>query len=202
MEVMTMEIIMSLALGVGLAAAAGFRIFVPFTFLSVASLAGMVELAPGWEWIGTYPALLVFGAATLVEILAYYFPWLDNLLDTIAVPVAVVAGTVVTASVVTELSPLLTWTLAIIAGGGAAGMIQSGTTLLRSLSSVSTLGTGNFALSTAEWIAATLFSLLALLLPILAAALALALIIMAVRRLRGRARPDRTVRNLPASHSR
>lgn len=189
---MTWEIIISMALGIGLAAAVGFRVFVPFTFLSMASLSGMVELSPSWMWIGTYPALITFGVATLIEILAYYIPWLDNLLDSIAVPVAVIAGAIITASVTTEVSPLLSWTLAIIVGGGAAGAVQTGTTFVRGLTSIGTLGTGNFVVSTGEWIAATLLSLLALLLPIFAAAAALILIFLVVRRLRNSRRARTT----------
>ncbi|MEX1020111.1 MAG: DUF4126 domain-containing protein [Litorilinea sp.] len=187
-----MEILVTLALGIGLASASGFRIFVPFTFLSMAALAGMVELSPTWDWIGTYPALITFSIATLLEITAYYIPWLDNLLDTVAVPAAIVAGSVVTASVTTELSPLLTWTLAIIVGGGAAGVVQAGTTVLRSLSSVGSLGTGNFIVATSEWVAATIFALLAILLPIFAALSALVIVILILRRLRRGRRPQHT----------
>jgi hypothetical protein len=186
------EIVVSLALGIGLAAAVGFRVFVPFVFLSMSALAGFVELSPTWEWIGTYPALITFSVATVLEIGAYYVPWLDNLLDSIAVPAAVVAGAVITASVTTEMSPLLTWTLAIIVGGGAAGIVQTGTTLVRGLSSFGTLGTGNFAVSTGEWIAASLLSLLSLLLPLLAALLVFLLIIFVVRRLVARRRNSAT----------
>lgn len=183
------EIVISLALGIGLAAAVGFRVFVPFTFLSVAAMAGMVELSPGWAWIGTYPALLTFGVATVIEILAYYIPWVDNLLDTIAVPVAIVAGAIITASVTTETSPIISWTLAIIVGGGAAGIVQSGTTLIRSLSSIGTFGTGNFAVSTTEWVAATFMSIFALLLPVLAGAAVIGLLVLILRRMRAGRRP-------------
>lgn len=186
-----MEILVSLALGIGLAAASGFRIFVPFTFLSMAAIAGMVELSPTWDWIASYPALITFGIATLLEILAYYVPWLDNLLDTIAVPAAIVAGAVISASVATDMSPLLTWTLAIIIGGSAAGIVQTGTTLLRGISSISSLGTGNVVVATGEWIAATILALLALLLPIFAALAGLVLIAFILRRLfRLRTRPQ------------
>mgnify|MGYP002682636025 CR=1 FL=1 len=111
---MELELLLSIALGVGLAAACGFRIFVPFTVMSVAALGGYLDLSPTFAWIGTYPALAAFGTATVLEVLAYYIPWLDNLLDTIATPTAVIAGTVATASVVTDMSPLLTWVLAVI----------------------------------------------------------------------------------------
>src|SRR5262245_45624492 len=122
-----MELALSICLGIGLAAACGFRVFVPLLGVSMAALAGHVQLAEGVAWVGTWPALVCFLTATILEIGAYYIPWLDNLLDTIATPAAVVAGTIAMGSVVTDMSPLLKWTLALIAGGGTAGLIQSAT---------------------------------------------------------------------------
>src|SRR6267378_5007073 len=116
-----METLMSICLGIGLSAACGFRVFVPLLIMSIASLSGHLSLAHGFEWIGSYPALISFSVATCLEIAGYYIPWLDHLLDTMATPAAIVAGTIVTASMMTDVSPLLKWTLAIIAGGGAAG---------------------------------------------------------------------------------
>ena len=116
----SMETLLSICVGIGLSAACGFRIFVPLLVMSVASLTGHLTLAQGFEWVGSYPALVAFAVATCVEIAGYYVPWVDNLLDTIATPAAIIAGTLMTASLVTDLSPFLKWTLAIIAGGGVA----------------------------------------------------------------------------------
>jgi hypothetical protein len=124
--------------------------------MSVASMAGHLHLSPGFEWIGTPPAFLCFLAATSVEIVAYYVPWLDNLLDTIATPAAIVAGSITLAAtiaptpMVSEMSPLLRWSLAIIAGGSIAGIIQLGTVTLRGASTLTTAGLGNFVVSTLE----------------------------------------------------
>jgi hypothetical protein len=182
----TFEILLSLAIGIGLSAACGFRVFVPFLVMSVAAQAGYLELNSGWEWIGSYPALIAFAIASVLEIVAYYVPWLDNFLDTIATPAAVVAGVVATASVVSGMSPFLTWTLAAIAGGGAAGIIQSGTVFLRSISSASTLGMGNFAVASSEFAGSFALSVLALLLPWLTLLLVLLLIVWLWRRLHRR----------------
>ncbi len=154
-------------MGIGLSAACGFRIFVPLLALNVAALTGYLQLASGFEWIGSYPATIAFGTATLLEILAYYTPWLDHLLDIVASPAALVAGTLATASLVTEVSPFLKWTLAIIAGGGVAGIIQGATVALRTKSSALTGGLGNPLLSTGEAVGAIVTSLLAILVPIL-----------------------------------
>lgn len=173
----TFEILLSLALGIGLSAACGFRVFVPFLVMSIAAQAGYLELASGWEWIGTLPAIIAFAIAAILEVVAYYVPWLDNFLDSVATPAAVVAGVVATASVVSGMSPFLTWTLAAIAGGGAAGIIQSSTVLLRGMSSMTTMGTGNFAVASTEFVGSVLFSVLALLLPWITLALVIVLIV-------------------------
>ena len=187
----TLELLLSIAIGVGLAAAVGFRVFVPFTIISLAALSGTLDLAPGFEWIGAYPALLAFGVATVIEIAAYYVPWLDNLLDSIATPAAIVAGAVITASVVGDVSPLLRWSLAAIAGGGVAATVQAGTVLLRGTSSAVTGGLGNFAVSSAELLGAVLTSTVAIFLPVVAAVGVLLLLWVVVQRLRRRSEPQR-----------
>jgi hypothetical protein len=158
--------LVSIALGVGLSAACGFRVFVPLLVMSVASLTGHLHLSQGFAWIGTYPALIAFATATVAEIAAYYIPWLGHFLDSVASPAAVIAGTVATASVVTELSPLLRWVLALIAGGGAAGIIQSGTVGLRLKSTALTGGLGNPIVSTAELLGSTVTAILAIIIPV------------------------------------
>lgn len=163
-----MEWLLSICLGLGLSAACGFRIFVPMLGLSIAAQTGYLDLANGFEWIGSLPALVCFSVATVLEIAAFYVPWVDNALDSIATPAAVVAGTILTASVVTDMSPLLQWSVAIIAGGGSAGLVQTGTVLVRGASTATTGGAGNFVVSTFEWFGALCTTLLAIILPIVA----------------------------------
>src|SRR6266478_8524849 len=131
-----METLLSICVGIGLSAACGFRVFVPLLVMSIAALCGHLTLAHGFEWIGTYPAVVAFAVATCLEIAGYYIPWVDHLLDTIATPAALVAGTLVTASAVTDISPFLKWTLAVIAGGGSAGLVQGATVIMRGASTV------------------------------------------------------------------
>lgn len=186
-----LELLLSLSLGVGLAAACGFRIFVPFLVMSIAAQSGHLNLAPSWEWISSWPALAILAVATLLEVTAYYIPWLDNLLDTIATPAAVVAGIVAGAAVITGMSPLLTWTLAAIAGGGVAGIVQASTVLLRGMSTTTTLGGGNAVVASSELAGAVGMTLLAILLPglaLLAVLLGLFWIAHRLRRLRVAAR--------------
>ncbi len=161
-----METILSIAMGIGLSAACGFRVFVPFLVINIATLTGYLQLSPDFEWIGSYPATIAFGTATFFEILAYYTPWLDHVLDLITLPAAIVAGTILTASFVTEVSPFLKWTLAIIAGGGTAAITQGATVALRVKSTTLTGGMGNPLISTAEGVGSVITSLLAILIPI------------------------------------
>ena len=162
------ETVLAICVGIGLSAACGFRVFVPLLVTSLAAHSGHLHLGQNFQWLGTTPALVTFSLATVLEIVAYYVPWLDHLLDTIAAPAAVIAGTVITASVVADVSPFLRWTLAVIAGGGSAGIVQGTTMLARGLSLAGTGGLANPLVSTAELGGAVATSVLALVLPVLA----------------------------------
>jgi hypothetical protein len=158
-----MDTVLSICIGVGLAAACGFRIFVPLLIMSIASFSGHLTLAPSFAWIGTQPALITLAIATALEIVAYYVPWLDNFLDSIATPSAIVAGTIVTASMVTGVDPYFKWMLAVIAGGGAAGLVQSATVATRAVSTAVTGGLTNFVVSTSELFMSALTAILSVL---------------------------------------
>jgi hypothetical protein len=181
LDAMDADLLLPLALGIGLAAATGFRVFLPLLIMGLAVRGEYLPVSAGFEWVATTPALLMFGVAAIVEIIAYYVPVLDNLLDGIAGPLAVGAGIAVTASVLGDVPPMWKWTLAIIAGGGAAAATQGATTMLRGTSTVFTGGLGNPALATAEILGALLLSLLAILLPYLAALAAVIFIIITWR---------------------
>jgi hypothetical protein len=175
------EITLSILIAIGLAAACGFRVFIPFLIMSIAAMSGHLTLTPTFEWIGTMPALIAFGAAAALEIAAYYIPWLDNLLDTIATPAAIVAGVIVTASVVVDVSPLLRWTLAVVAGGGIAGAVQAGTVALRGASTATTGGVANPVVSTGEAAGSAVTGTLAVIWPVAAVALVVILLLLIVR---------------------
>lgn len=177
------EAVLSVMLGIGLAAACGFRIFVPLLVMSIAATAGHLQLSEGFAWIGTWPALIAFAVATALEIAAYYIPWLDNLLDTVATPAAVVAGVIVVAACVTDMSPYLKWTLAVIAGGGAAGAVQALTVTGRAASTATTGGAANPVVSTVETGSAAALSTVSVLVPVLAAAVVLTVLGLLVRRI-------------------
>ena len=135
-----METLLGIAIGIGLSAACGFRVFVPLLVMNLMALGGYLHLSPGFAWIGSHYATMAFATATILEVIGYYVPWVDHLLDIVATPAAVIAGTVATASMVVDLSPFLKWTLSLIAGGGIAGLVQGTTSALRVKSSLSTAG--------------------------------------------------------------
>ncbi|WP_339751760.1 DUF4126 domain-containing protein [uncultured Winogradskyella sp.] len=165
---MTIETVLSMFLGIGLAASVGFRVFLPLFALSLAAYFNVWELNESWLWIGSTTALITLGIATLVEIVAYYIPVVDNLLDTIAIPLATIAGTAVIVSTVADLSPVITWALAIIAGGGTAAAVKSSTSATRLGSTVSTAGIANPVVSTIETGTSIVMSIVSIFLPMLA----------------------------------
>ena len=168
---MNFETILSICLGIGLASASGFRVFLPMFALSLASYFNIIPLNESWAWIGGIPALISFGVAMIFEIFGYYIPFVDNLLDTVATPLAAVAGFIIMASTVVDISPTMTTILAIIAGSGSASAMQGLTTTTRLASSVKTAGIGNPVVSTAETGTAITLSSLAIFLPIVAVVL-------------------------------
>jgi hypothetical protein len=189
------ETLVSILIGVGLAAACGLRVFVPLLVLSVAARSGHVPLSQDFSWIASTPALVALATATVLEVSAYYVPWLDHVLDAIGTPAAVLAGVIATAAVVGDLPPVLRWSLAVVAGGGLAGTVQGATVLARLKSGVTTGGMANPVVATGELLGSTVTSVLAVVLPLLAFALvvAMVLVVFAVTRrvLFGRSRARR-----------
>ena len=180
-----METFFSILIGLGLSAACGFRVFVPLLVMSLASRAevGRLVLGDGFAWIGSDTALIAFSAATLLEIAGYYIPWVDNLLDAVATPTAIIAGILVSASALTDVSPFLKWSLAILAGGGTTAMVQGRTATARQVSSFTTGGLGNPLVATIEAGGSAILAVLAITLPVLAILLVFGLLFFAVRRL-------------------
>lgn len=114
------DLALSIVLGVALAAATGFRIFLPMLIVSAAAYGGHLHLDESFARLGSPSALIMLSVAALVEVAAYYVPVVDNLLDIVATPAAFVAGTIVSAAVMIDAPPMVKWTAAVIAGGGVA----------------------------------------------------------------------------------
>lgn len=173
--------LVAVPLGIGIAAATGFRVFLPLLALGLAGRFEIVPLADSFQWLADTGTLLALGVAALAEIAAYYLPGVDHLLDGLAGPAALVAGAVSVAAVMTDVPPALKWTVAIIAGSGSAGLVQGATTLLRAKSGLTTGGLGNPVVATGELGGAIGLSALAIFLPILALVAVVALVYVAFR---------------------
>ncbi len=177
-----MDIALGILLGIGLAASCGFRVFVPMLVTSVVSLLGYIKLSPGFEWMGSWIAFAAFLIATIVEIAAFYIPWLDNALDTVSGPLAMIAGTVLTASFLTETTPLIQWALGIIVGGGTAGIVKVGASAARLTSTATTGGMANAVVATTENVMSVVLSILSFIIPVVTAFVVFLIIIYLVRK--------------------
>ena len=176
-----MTLLLAVAAGLALAAAAGLRIFVPLLAVSLAGYTGHTALTPGTAWLATLPALVALSVAVLLEVAAYFIPALDHLLDALGAPVAVAAGVLVSASMFVDIPPLLRWVLAVIGGGGSAGLVHGAAALLRLKGAAVSGGALNPAVAGAELGGAVTIALLALLVPLLALLLAIALAVLLLR---------------------
>jgi hypothetical protein len=179
-----MTVILSLMLGLALATAAGLRVFVPLLIASLAARADVIEPAAGFAWLGSDAALILLATATAVEVVAYMIPWVDHVLDVIATPAAAICGTLLMAAVVVDLPEALRWTLAIVAGGGAAGLVQGASMGVRTGSTASTGGLANPVVSGAETVGASVIGGVGVVAPALGFALAVVMLVMVVRALR------------------
>ncbi len=181
-SVLTPETLLGIAVGLGLAAAAGFRVFVPLLVASLAARTGMLTLGPEYGWLSSTLAIAALSTATLLEIGAYSVPWLDQLLDVVATPAALLAGMLATAAVVVDVPPALSWAL-VLMGAGAAGLTQGATVLTRLKSTTVTSGVANPFVSMAELVGAVITSLLAIFLPVVALVMLAFLLVVMTRRL-------------------
>jgi hypothetical protein len=180
----SLHALFSIALGIGLAAATGFRVFVPLLVAGLAARTGYIPLTDSFAWLQSTPALIALATAATLETLAFYIPGVDHLLDVLAGPLAIVAGVVASASVMVDLPAEVKWPIAIIAGGGIAGLTKTGAALFRVKSTALTGGLGNPVVSTAETASAATISILAILAPIACFVAAIVLVVYLFRRLR------------------
>jgi hypothetical protein len=176
---------LSIALGVGLAAATGFRVFVPLLIAGIAARAEFIPLSDGFQWLASTPALLTLGTAALFETLAYYIPGVDHALDLFAGPATLAAGAIASAAVMADIPPSVMWPVAIIAGGGVAGLTKGSAALLRAKSGLLTGGLANPLVSTVETASATGLSIFAILLPVLTLVVVVVLLAWGLRKAGG-----------------
>lgn len=190
------QMLASVCLGISLSASCGFRIFVPLLTASIAGFNHWINLPADMQWMAGWPAILCYGTAAVMEIAAYYIPFLDNILDTIATPVAFVAGTLLASSLIPlpDDQPLIRWGTGLLAGGMPAGAIQTGTGLLRLFSTKATIGTGNILVASAENITVFTGVLLSFVIPVFMAFLLIVLVAWIISRtIRRIARQERKI---------
>ncbi|MEB3357118.1 MAG: DUF4126 domain-containing protein [Synechococcales bacterium] len=183
-DIFTPSAFLEVLLAISLSAAVGFRVFVPLLVLSAFSVIGQVDLPSNLDWIENNQALLVFAIASLLEVAGYYVPWLDHAIDVVSTPAAVIAGTVVSASLAPDMDPVAKWTLALAAGGGTAGATKGFMNLLRTASTALSGGLTNPVLATVELGLAIALSVLAITVPIVAGGAVIGLFIFAIAKAR------------------
>jgi hypothetical protein len=183
---MSLDWITTACIGIGLAACCGFRVFIPLLVASAATKLGLIGTMDGFEWISGWPALTGLSVATVLELGGYYIPWVDNALDTIATPASVIAGTLLGTSFLQIDNPVLHWGLGLMLGGGSAGIVQAGTSLLRLGSTATTGGLANPAVATGENIASFVLSILTILLPLVAIIFVGVVVIFVINRLQAK----------------
>lgn len=167
-EVSVVELVVGVCAGISLSAACGFRAFLPLLAVSIAAHFFGFKVNADFAWIGSWASIVSLATATIVEIVAYYLPFVDNLLDLINVPLAFVAGAVVMSGVLPDVHPYLKWSIAGLLGSSAAGLTQLVTMIIRGASTATTAGAGNNVVALLENVCAVIFSIGAILLPLLA----------------------------------
>jgi hypothetical protein len=175
--------VLSAFIGIGLAAATGFRVFLPMFAVSLASYMGWIDVIhnSSLSWMAELPTLITTGVATVVEILAYYIPYIDHLLDTLSVPLATIAGSILFASQFASLETFPQWALALIAGGGTAAAVSSAFAGTRVASTATTGGIGNPVVSTTETAGAAVMTGVSLIAPVIAFILVIVLLYLVFR---------------------
>ena len=183
---MEKETIIAVAIGIGLAASCGFRVFVPMLVAAIAAKAGLLPLNESFQWLGSWASVIALVTATVVEIIAYYIPFVDNLLDAVTTPLAIGAGTLLLTSVLPIDNELLKWITGFIVGGGTAATVQGGTVLTRLASSKMTAGVGNHVVATGEHAAAFGSSILSLFIPLIIAVLVILAVVFIILKFGGK----------------
>lgn len=171
-----MDTAIQIMMGIGLAASAGLRAWLPLLVTSILARSGFLPLNPAFTFLARTDVLVVLAVATIVELLADKIIGLDHLLDAIGTVVRPVCGTVLVASVMAEADPWIATLLGIVAGGGTALSVHGAKAVVRAKTSVLApvhAGVGNAGLSTVEDILSGLGAWFALHAPIIVFLIAL-----------------------------
>ncbi|MCX6647275.1 MAG: DUF4126 domain-containing protein [bacterium] len=165
----TIEIIFALLMGFSLAATCGLRAFLPLLIISLGAKAGFITLSSGFDWMASWPAIIVFGTATILEILGDKVPTVDHILDAGGTIVRPIAGAVAASSLIQGMNPLMTMVVGIIIGATIAGIVNAIKGTVRGLSTAVTGGIANPVVSIVEDGATALTGVLSLVVPYITA---------------------------------
>jgi len=194
-----MEMAYCLALGIGLAACAGLRAWLPLLLLGLLARADVVELGGSFQFLASNKALILFGLATVVEILGDKIPAVDHALDVLSTVLRPAAGSLLAASVLwTVKDPLTALVMGVAVGAPTSLVPHAAKATLRAASTAVTAGLANPVLSLLEDLLALLLFVLAVLVPLLLALVVLAAGVWTLTRLRRRRRQAAAPTALPA----
>ena len=180
----------SLAMGIGLAACAGLRAWLPLLLAGLLARAGVLELGPSFRFIASNQALILFGVATVVEILGDKIPAVDHTLDALSTVLRPAAGSLLVASVLWRVpDPLTALALGVAVGAPTALVPHAAKSALRAASTAFTGGLANPLLSLLEDLAAVLVFVFTIVLPVAVALVIILVAVLLVRRLSRRRLP-------------
>jgi hypothetical protein len=178
-----LELVPCLALAIALAACAGLRAWLPLLLAGGLARFGYVELGPSFQFLGSDRALVLFGVATLLEIVADKVPVLDHGLDAISTVLRPAAGSLLAASVLWPIAdPLAALALGVAVGAPSSLVPHAGKSLLRGASTTFTGGLANPLISVLEDVAALVMFVVSVILPLVVALAMIALAAWLTRR--------------------
>jgi uncharacterized membrane protein len=166
------EFLPALALAIALAASAGLRAWLPLLLAGGLARAGVLDLGDSFSFLASNKALVLFGVATVIELVGDKVPTIDHALDVIGTPLRPAAGALLAASVLGTVSdPLTALVLGTAVGAPSALVPHAAKTALRTVSTTLTGGLANPILSFLEDAISLITFILAILVPVLVVAL-------------------------------
>jgi hypothetical protein len=169
----------SLLAAFGLSGAAGLNAWIPLLAVSLLGRAGQLELADGYDWLESTPALVVLTAAFVLDFVGDKVPAIDSLLHAAGTVVHPAAGAIVFAGpteIPTDVPSIVLFAL----GASVAGSLHATRATIRPVSTTMTAGAGNPVLSLAEDIVSAVLSFVAVLAPLLGAICLVAVVVVSV----------------------
>jgi hypothetical protein len=184
------DVVTSVSLAIGLAACAGIRAWLPLLLVGGLARAGVLTLGSSFGFLASDRALILFGVATVVEIVGDKIPAIDHGLDMLSTVLRPAAGSLIAASVMWEVrDPLTALAVGVAVGAPSALVPHAAKTVLRAASTTLTGGLANPVISLVEDVVALAIFVFTVVVPLLAAIALLAVGFLVVRRMARRSAP-------------